>query len=67
MESHEPQQNQSLMALGVPTANPIRSAVQHIRSTQADLTPRQQAVRDAGRRQVDALVASGHFSLAPRF
>ncbi|MGR0320425.1 hypothetical protein [Agromyces sp. ZXT2-3] len=51
---------------GQASANPIVSAVQHIRTVQADLTPRQRDIRDAHLRQVDALVASGAFSLAPR-
>lgn len=67
MESHEQYPGQFVTASRVHSSNPIRSAVQHIHSTQADLTPHQQAIRDAGRRQVDALVASGLFSLAPRF
>lgn len=57
----------SLTASPDPTQqNSIVSAVQRIRTLQDDLTPRQRAVRDAGRQQVAALMASVHYSLAPR-
>ncbi|KJL26209.1 hypothetical protein RL72_01144 [Microbacterium azadirachtae] len=46
--------------------NPITSIVAGIRDLQAGLSPAGGAVRDAGRREVDALVATGLYSLAPR-
>jgi hypothetical protein len=54
------------MTFGAKRRNPITEAVAAARRVQADLTPRQSAVREAGRAQVAALVASGQFSLAPR-
>jgi len=46
--------------------NPIVAAVESIRAMQDDLTPRQREIRDNGRRRVDALVASGLYSLSPQ-
>lgn len=46
--------------------NPIVVAADSIRGLQASLSPSGGAVREAGRRHVDALVASGLYSLAPR-
>lgn len=50
-----------------PIVNPVRAAVLNIRALQADLTPRQREIRETHLRQVDSLVASGAFSLAPRY
>lgn len=55
------------MTMGAAITNPIRDVVVAARRAQADLTPRQRAVRDQARAQVEALRASGHFSLARRF
>lgn len=56
----------SMTMIDATHQNPIRVAVASIRGAQNDLTPRQQEIRDAGRAQVAALVASGHYSLQRR-
>jgi hypothetical protein len=48
------------------SANPVVAAVARIRALQDDLTPRQREIRDADNRRVDAMLATGAFSLAPR-
>ncbi|MCK6081484.1 hypothetical protein KZX37_08305 [Microbacterium sp. EYE_5] len=44
--------------------NVIVTAVREIKEAQSSLTARQQAIRDAGRRRVAALVATGAYSLS---
>lgn len=39
--------------------NPMTAMVASIRAAQDDLTPRQREIREAGRRRVDALLATG--------
>lgn len=56
----------SMTMIDATHQNPVRAAVASIRGAQNDLTPRQQEIRDAGRRRVDALIASGQYSLARR-
>ncbi|KRB38820.1 hypothetical protein ASD93_02450 [Microbacterium sp. Root180] len=41
------------------SANPVVAGVASTRAMQNDLTPRQQQIRDNGRRRVDALLATG--------
>ena len=45
--------------------NPIRSLVGSIRAMETSLTPAQQAIADRDRARVDALIATGVYSLSP--
>ncbi|GAA1161518.1 hypothetical protein F6W69_06060 [Microbacterium oxydans] len=54
------------MTLDPMRANPVTSAVASIRDLQTSLAPSGGAVRETGRRQVDALVATGLYSVTPR-
>lgn len=46
--------------------NPVTAVIASIRGFQTALSPSGGAVREAGRRDVDALVATGLYSVAPR-
>lgn len=45
--------------------NPMTSIVASIRAMENDLTPRQQEIREYGRRRTDALLATGLYDPIP--
>lgn len=69
METHMTTQHLDRMSMTAQTIdpmrqNPIRSIVASIRAMDDDLTPRQQQIRDNGRRRTEALVSTGLYSFA---
>ena len=53
------------MTLDPLQQNPITAVVASIRAMQDDLTPRQREIRENNERRVDALLATGLYSLSP--
>lgn len=53
------------MTLDPMRANPITTLVASIRALENDLTPRQQEIREYGRRRTEALLATGLYDPLP--
>lgn len=53
------------MTLDPMRQNPITSLVAGIRAMENDLTPRQQEIREYGRRRTEALLATGLYDPLP--